>query len=139
MTIHLDIVSAEKSFFSGLVQHVSVTGEMGELGVQPGHAPLITGLRPGQVHALLQSGEEEVFYISGGLLEVQPTVVTILADIVERADTLDEAAAIKAKERAEAALKDQQADFDYSKAATELAEAAAQIQAIQKLRKQTKS
>jgi F-type H+-transporting ATPase subunit epsilon len=141
MTVHLDIVSAEKSFFSGLVEMVVVTGDLGELGISPGHAPLLTSLRPGQVRATIPGDHptEEVFYISGGMLEVQPNVVTVLADVVERAEDLNEAAALEAKEKAEELLADQKADFDYSKAAAELAEAVAQIQAIRKLRKKTKS
>lgn len=138
MTIHVDIVSAEAQIFSGLAERVVATGGLGELGILPRHTPLLTSLKPGQVRIVKSAEEEEVFYISGGLLEVQPHVVTILADTVVRAADLDEAAAIEAKERAEQALKNRQADIDYAKAASELAEAVAQIQAIRKLKKQAK-
>lgn len=135
ITTHVDIVSAEKEIFSGLAQTVVATGVLGEVGIKPGHAPMLTALKPGEVRLTLQHGEEEIYYVSGGMLEVQPYCVTILADAVERASDLDEAAAIAAKERAEQALRDKQSEIDYSVAATELARAAAQIRAIHKLRK----
>ena len=135
MTIHLDIVSAEKEIFSGRVEIVVATGSLGELGISPGHAPLLTALKPGQVRITKQGGEEEIYYISGGLLEVQPDCVTVLADLAERADTLDEAKALVAKEKAEEILAQRGVQFDYSKAATELARAVAQIRAIRKVRK----
>lgn len=136
MTMHLDIVSSEASIFSGLVQMVAATGKLGELGIFPGHTPLITSLKPGLVRTLLQDGEEEVFYIQhGGILEVQPNIVTILADSVLRAADLDEAAALAAKERAEKTLSDKKAEIEYGSALGELAEAAAQLRAIQQLRK----
>lgn len=138
MTIHLDIVSAEKEIFSGRVEMVVATGSLGELGITPGHAPLLTALRPGQVRITKQAGGHEVYYISGGLLEVQPDCVTVLADLAERADSLDEAKALAAKEKAEAALLQRGAEFDYSKAATELARAVAQIRAIRKVREKIK-
>ncbi len=137
-TIHLDIVSAEKSIFSGIAEMVVATGILGEIGVVPGHAPLITSLKPGEVRVTKQGGSEEVYYISGGMLEVQPHCVTVLADVAERADVLDEAKAITARERAEDALRNRDVDFDYSKAAAELARAAAMVQAIQKTRKHLK-
>ncbi|QLH41838.1 MAG: F0F1 ATP synthase subunit epsilon [Coxiellaceae bacterium] len=136
MTVHLDIVSAEASIFSGLAEMVIATGKVGELGILPGHTPLITALKPGLIRAVLQGGQEEVFYIKGGILEVQPKLVTILADTAVRALDLDEVAALEAKERAEKAIREQKADFEYSKAVSELAEAAAQLRAIQRLRKQ---
>lgn len=138
MSIHLDIVSAEKEIFSGLVEVVIVSGMLGELGIKPGHAPLLTILKPGQVRLKKPEAEEEIYYISGGMLEVQPNCVTVLSDTAARADTLDEAQAIAAKEKAEAALARDGSDFDYSKAAGELARAVAQIQAIRKLREKHK-
>lgn len=133
-TMELDIVSAEASIFTGKVQSIVVSGKDGELGIFPGHTALLTGLKPGQVFAVLDNGDEDVFYISGGMLEVQPDIVTILADTAVRASDLDEVAAIAAKERAEKALADQEAGIEYSTAMAELAEAAAQINAIKKLR-----
>lgn len=138
ISVHLDIVSAEAEIFSGLAEMVFATGTIGELGIAPGHAPLLTGLKPGQIRVIRQGGAEEVFYISGGMLEVQPNVVTVLADTAVRATDLDEAAAIAAKEKAEKALAMRGAEFDYSRALTELAEAAAQIQAIRQLRKKAR-
>src|SRR3990167_1914568 len=138
ITTHLDIVSAEKAIFSGLVEMVVATAEFGELGINPGHAPLLTILKPGEVRVHLPGGHQEVYYISGGMLEVQPYYVTVLADAVERADNLDEAAALAAKARAEEAIANKGAEFDYSIAATELAEAIAQIRAIQKIKKHLK-
>lgn len=138
MTVHVDIVSAEKEIFSGLAEMIVVTGELGEIGVVPGHAPLLTTIKPGEVRLTLQGGEKEVFYVSGGLLEVQPHCVTVLADEAERADSLDEAEAIRARERAEEAIKNRSSEVDYSVAAAELARAAAQIRAIHKVRKQLK-
>lgn len=135
MTVRVDVVSAEKEIYSGLAKLVTATGNYGELGVTPGHAPLLTSLKPGEVRLIKDNDEEEVFYISGGMLEVQPHHVTVLADEAERADNLDEAAAEKARERAKEALEKREGDFDYSKAAAELARAAAQIAAIRKVRK----
>src|SRR3989338_5131093 len=103
-TLRLDIVSAEKQIFSGEAVMIFVTGEMGELGIAPGHSQLLTSLRPGYVRAVLPDKEEEVFYISGGMLEVQPYIATVLADTVIRADDIDEAAALSAKEQAEKSL-----------------------------------
>lgn len=135
MTLHLDIVSVEKELYSGRAEVIIATGSDGELGIYPGHTPLLTSLKPGIVRALLQHGKEEVIYISGGMLEVQPTVVTVLADTAARAVDLDEAAALEAKERAEKLLESKLADFEYSKAIAELAEAAAQLRAIRQLKK----
>jgi F-type H+-transporting ATPase subunit epsilon len=138
ITTHLDIVSAEREIFSGLVEMVVATGELGEIGIAPGHAPLLTVLRPGEVRLTLQGGTEEVYYVQGGMLEVQPHCVTVLADVVERADHLDEAAALSAKAKAEAAIANKGGEIDYSVAAAELARAVAQIRAIQKVRKKIK-
>ncbi|HJO10822.1 MAG: F0F1 ATP synthase subunit epsilon [Gammaproteobacteria bacterium] len=135
MTMHCDIVSAEKSIFSGLVEMVVAAGSLGDLGIAPGHAPLLTGLIPGPVKLILSGGEEEVFYVSGGFLEVQRGVVTLLADTAQRADDVDEAAALKAVEDAEEAIANQGADFEYSIAASQLAEAAAQLRALRQMRK----
>ncbi|HVT62535.1 MAG TPA: F0F1 ATP synthase subunit epsilon [Legionellaceae bacterium] len=135
ITTHLDIVSAEKEIFSGLVEMVVATGELGEIGIIPGHAPLLTLLKPGEVRFTLPGGTEEMFYVSGGMLEVQPHRVTVLADAVERADHIDEAAALAAKARAEQAIANKNADIDYSAATAELARALAQIRVLQKMRK----
>jgi F-type H+-transporting ATPase subunit epsilon len=132
--MELDIVSAEAAIFNGDVERLTVTGGLGELGIHPGHTALLTPLKPGQVKAILAGGKEEVFYISGGMLEVQPKVVTVLADTAVRATDLDEAAAQSAKERAEKIIGQQKAGIEYSRALTELAEAAAQLRAIQMLR-----
>lgn len=137
-TLRLDIVSAEKQIFSGDVIMVYATGEMGELGIAPGHSQLLTTLRPGHVRVLLPNQEEEVFYISGGMLEVQPYIVSVLADTVMRADDIDEAAAMSAKEQAEKALAGKMSKIDIAKATVELAEAAAQIRALQQFKKRVK-
>ncbi len=134
-TFQLDIVSAEKSIFSGTVKSLVVNGELGELGVTPGHAPLLTSLKPGSLKITDKEGHEELFYVSGGMLEVQPYVTTILANTAMRADDVDEAAAISAKEAAEAAMADQSSEIEYSKAAVELAEAVAQLRTLQAIRK----
>ncbi|TQV71045.1 F0F1 ATP synthase subunit epsilon [Aliikangiella marina] len=134
-TFHLDIVSAEKSIFSGTVDSLVATGELGELGIVPGHAPLLTSLKPGTVKVTDHDGNVELYYVSGGTLEVQPHVTTILADTAARADDVDEAAAIAAKEAAEAAMADQSSEIEYAEAAVELAEAVAQLRTIQAIRK----
>lgn len=134
-TTHLDIVSAEKEIFSGLVEMVVATGEMGELGIVPGHAPLLTILKPGEIRVTCSGGNQEIYYVSGGMLEVQAKAVTILADTVERAEDIDEAAALAAKAQAEEMLMQKKGDIDYTIAAVELAQAIAQIRAIQKVRK----
>ena len=138
ITMHLDIVSAEKAIFSGPVEMVVATGELGELGVVAGHAPLLTVLKPGEIRVTHMGGLEEIFYVSGGILEVQPNCVSVLADTVERADSLDEAVALEAKARAIEAMTDKNSEIDYSLASMELARAIAQIRAIQKVRKQLK-
>lgn len=138
MTVHCDIVSAEESLFSGLVEMIVATGSQGELGVNYGHAPLLTDLKPGPVRIIRQGGEEEVYYLSGGYLEVQPHAVSILADTALRANDLDEAAALEAKKLAEQQMHNQSGEFDYSRAASQLAEAAAQLRTIEEIRRRAK-
>lgn len=138
ITTHLDIVSAEREMFSGLAEFVVATGVLGEIGISPGHAPLLTILKPGEIRVTLPGGQEDIYYITGGMLEIQPHSVTVLADTVERAENLDEAAALAAKESAEKALADKSSEIDYTVAFAELAQAAAQIRAIQKTRKKFK-
>ncbi|MBV4472669.1 F0F1 ATP synthase subunit epsilon [Pseudomonas sp. B2M1-30] len=135
MTVHCDIVSAEGEIFSGLVEMVIAHGALGDLGIALGHAPLITNLKPGPIRLIKQGGEAEVFYISGGFLEVQPNMVKVLADTVQRAADLDEASAQEAVKAAERALHDKGADFDYGAASARLAEAAAQLRTVQQIRK----
>ena len=135
MTVHCDIVSAEGEIFSGLVEMVIAHGSLGDLGIALGHAPLITELKPGPIRLIKQGGEAEVFYISGGYLEVQPNMVKVLADTVQRAADLDEASAQEAVKAAEKALNEKGADFDYGSAAARLAEAAAQLRTVQQIRK----
>ena len=134
-TMHCDIVSAEKEIFSGRVTMVVASGTLGELGIMPGHAPLLTGIKPGPIRLKLESGDEQVFFASGGFLEVQPGVVTVLADTALRADDLDEAAAAEAKEQAERALETQSAEFEFSIAAAQLAEASARLRTLEELKK----
>lgn len=136
ITTHLDIVSAEREIFSGIVEMVVATAELGEVGIVPGHAPFLSMLKPGEIRITLPGGQQEIYYVSGGMLEVQPRSVTILADTVERAADLDEAAALAAKAHAEKLITAKNSDIDYSVAAKELAQAAAQIRALQKARKQ---
>ncbi|MEW5942724.1 MAG: F0F1 ATP synthase subunit epsilon [Pseudomonadota bacterium] len=137
MTIHVDVVSAEQSIFSGIAEFVAAPAEMGEVGVYPRHAPLISRMKPGTVRLKLPNQtEEELFFVSGGILEVQPGVVTVLADTVLRGKDLDEAKALEAKKRAEEAMRDHTSAVEYARAQAELAEAVAQLHAIQKLRKQ---
>lgn len=137
MTMHVDIVSAERSIYSGTAELVVAPLIEGEIGILPRHAPLLARLRPGEIRVKTQT-EELAFYVSGGMLEVQPHVVSVLADTAVRARDLDEAAALKAKEHAEESLKNRQADIDYARAQAELAEALAQLRAIQKLRERAK-
>lgn len=131
--MHVDIVSAEKEIFSGLAEMLVANLVNGEVGILPRHTPLLARMKPGEVRVKTPT-EELSFYVSGGLLEVQPHVVTVLADTALRARDIDEAAALKAKERAEEALRNRQVDIDYAKAQAELAEAIAQLRAVQKLR-----
>jgi F-type H+-transporting ATPase subunit epsilon len=135
MTVHLDVISAETKIFSGLVESIQVTGSEGELGILPGHAPLLTTLNPGMVRLVKQFGVEEYIYVAGGVLEVQPSSITVLADTAMRAEDLDEQAALDAKKSAEEHIADAGGDFNYAEAASELAEAIAQLRLIQKLRK----
>lgn len=137
-TIKVEIVSAESEIWSGTAAAVFANAEMGEVGIYPRHAPLLTRLKPGEVRVKMEDGSEEDFYISGGLLEVQPHIVTVLSDTAIRAEDLDEAAALEAQKNAAQAMKDQKSDMDYAKAQAELIEAAAQLRAIQKLRKRQK-
>lgn len=136
-TIRVDIVSAEKAIFSGEAEMVFAPAMMGEVGIAPGHTPLVTRLAPGEVRVKHPDGKEEGFYVSGGILEVQPKVVTVLSDTALRAEDLDEAAILKAKEDAEKEFRDRDARTDYAKARAALAETVAQLQAIQRLRKRS--
>ncbi|UJP06008.1 MAG: F0F1 ATP synthase subunit epsilon [Nitrosomonas sp.] len=135
---HLDIVSAEESIYSGPVEFLVAPAQMGEVGIYPFHAPMLTKIKSGMVRVKAQLKEEEVIYVSGGMLEVQPDVVTILADTAVRSHDLDEAKAIEAKRAAEDAMKNRQSELDYAKAQAELIEAMAQLAAIEKLRKRGK-
>ncbi|QTF92804.1 F0F1 ATP synthase subunit epsilon [Halomonas sp. BM-2019] len=130
-----NIVSAEAAIFSGEVEQLVASGIMGDLGILPGHAPLLTELQPGPIRVIHDGGQEENFYVSGGFLEVQPDVVTILADAASRAGDLDEASAEEARQHALKAFSDKSAELDYTRAAAELAEAVAQLRTIQQLRK----
>lgn len=134
MTMHCDIVSAEEQIFSGLVEILVATGTLGDLGIAPGHAPLLTALIPGPVRVVLQDGSEQIYYVSGGFLEVQSGVVTVLADAALRADDVNEAAALQAIQDANDAIANKDAEFEYSRAAAQLAEAAAQLRALRQLR-----
>ncbi len=136
MTVHVDVVSAEEQIFSGLAEVVVVPGEMGELGIYPRHTALMTRIKPGAVRIKRpDQEEEELIYVSGGMLEVQPSVVTVLADTAIRGHDLDEARALEAKQAAEEAMKNRTSDIDYAQAQAELAEAIAQLRAIQQIRK----
>ena len=133
--MHVNIVSAENEIYSGTVTEVYAPAEMGEVGIMARHTQMISTLKPGVVRVVPQEGEEQSFYVSGGILEVQPHVVTILSDTALRAADIDESAALEAKARAESAMKDKASDMDYAKAKSELIEAVAQIEALKKLRK----
>lgn len=137
-TLQVDVVSAESSIYSGTATMVIATGSQGELGIAPGHSPLLTTLKPGEIRIQQPDGKEELIYISGGILEVQPKQVTVLAETAIRAPDLDEASALAAKERAQQILENRTTEFDYTLAQAELAQAIAQLRAIQKLRKQAK-
>ncbi len=138
MTVHVDVVSAEEQIFSGLAEFVALPGEAGELGILPGHMPLMTRIKPGAVRLKLpQQTQEELVFVAGGILEVQPGLVTVLADTAIRGSDLDEAKALEAKKLAEEALANKSSQIDYAKAQAELAEAIAQIAAINKLRKRS--
>ena len=133
-TFHVDVVSAEASIFSGEAKFVALPGEAGELGILPKHAPLITRIRPGAVRIEMADGGEEFVFVAGGILEVQPNIVTVLADTAIRGKDLDEAKATEAKQRAEEALRDNKSDVDAAAAQAELISAVAQLAAIRKLR-----
>ena len=135
ITVHCDIASADASLYSGPVKMVVATGSMGELGIMAGHAPLLSDLKPGPVRLVTQNGEEEVYYLSGGYLEVQPNGISILADTAVRANDIDAAAASEALKTAEQAIANQSSEIEYSKAAAMLAEATAQLLTVQTLRK----
>ncbi len=135
MTMHVNIVSAEQEIFSGTCEQVIAPAKMGEVGIYPRHTQLLTQLKPGEVRVVKEGGEEDFFFVSGGMLEVQPHVVTVLADTALRARDLDEAKSMEAKARAEQALADRDSDMDYATAEAELAEAIAQLQTIARLRK----
>lgn len=136
LTVHVDVVSAEESIFSGLAEFVVLPGEAGELGILPGHMPLMTRIKPGAVRLKLpQQDQEELIFVAGGILEVQPGLITVLADTAIRGKDLDEAKALDAKRKAEEAINDKSAEMDYARAQAELAEAVAQLAAIQRLRR----
>ena len=137
-TLRVDIVSAEAEIFSGEATMLVATGELGELGITPRHAPLITRLKPGHVDVVLAAGERQQFYVSGGILEVQPQVVTVLTDTAIRAADLDEAAAQRAKKEAEDALANRTEAREVAEAQAKLAQAIAQLQALERLRKNLK-
>lgn len=134
-TMHLDIVSAESEIFSGTVNAVFAPAVMGDVGIYPKHTPLVTRLKPGEVKIQVEGEEDQYIYVSGGMLEVQPDVVTVLSDTAIRADDLDENLVLKAKQQAEESLADRQSDIDSARALAELAETAAQLRMIEKLRK----
>jgi len=135
MTIHVDIVSAEHAIYSGVAESLVAPAAMGEVGIYPRHTQMLTPLKPGEVRITKQGGEEESIYVSGGMMEVQPHVITILSDTAVRAGDLDEAAALAAKEEAEQALKDRQGEMELAEAASQLAQAVAQLQTIKRMRK----
>ncbi|OHC63110.1 MAG: F0F1 ATP synthase subunit epsilon [Rhodocyclales bacterium GWA2_65_20] len=138
LTVHVDVVSAEESIFSGLAEFVVLPGEVGELGIFPGHMPLMTRIKPGAVRLKLQGQErEELIFVAGGILEVQPGLVTVLADTAIRGRDLDEAKAMDAKKRSEEAMATRSSEMDYARAQAELAEAVAQLAAIHRLRKKS--
>jgi len=138
MTVQLDVVSAEEQIFSGRVESLQVSGEAGELGIMPGHAPLLTSIKPGMVRLVKQNGEEEVIFLSGGILEIQPNAVNILADVAIRGGDLDENAAEEAKRLAEENINNASGDMDYAEAAAQLANAVAQLRVLQMVRKKVK-
>jgi F-type H+-transporting ATPase subunit epsilon len=136
VSVHIDVVSAEESIFSGLTEFAVLPGEMGELGIMPGHTALITRIKPGAVRLKIpQQEQEELIFVAGGILEVQPNLITVLADTAIRGKDLDEAKALDAKRKAEEAMADKNAEMDYARAQAELAEAIAQLAAIHKLRR----
>ena len=134
MTIHVDIVSAETELYSGLVEMVFAPAIMGEVGIAPRHAPLVTRLKPGEVRLQLSDGKEESFFVSGGILEIQPHIVTILSDSASRTEDLDETAVLNAKEEAELAFHDRDGEIDFEHVQQQMVEARAKYEALQKLR-----
>ena len=138
MTLHLDVVSAERELFSGTVSAVFAPARTGDVGIYPRHTPLVTTLRPGELKIEAEGKEDQYLYVSGGILEVQPHVVTVLSDTAIRAEDLDEAKALEAKQRAEDALRDQKGDLDAAKAQAELVRAAEQLRMIERMRKMRK-
>ena len=135
MTMHVDIVSAESEIFSGTAEMVLAPALMGEVGIMPRHTQMLTPLKPGEVRVTREGGEQEYYYVSGGIMEVQPHVVTVLSDTAVRAADLDEAAALEAKKHAEQALKEHSGEMDFARAEAELAQAVAQLHMIKKVRK----
>jgi F-type H+-transporting ATPase subunit epsilon len=135
MTMHVNIVSAENEIYSGTVTAVYAPAEAGEVGIMARHTQMLSTLKPGVVRVVEESGEEQSFFVSGGILEVQPHIVTVLSDTALRAADIDESAALEAKAHAEAAMKDKASEMDYAKAKSELIEAVAQIDALKKIRK----
>jgi len=135
MTVHCEIASAEAQIFSGLVEMVIAASTEGDVGISYGHAPLLTSLQPGPIRIIKQGGEEEIYYVSGGYLEVQPSQISVLADTALRAADMDESAALEAQKQAQQALTNQSGEFDYSRAAVQLAEASAQLRTLQAIRK----
>ncbi len=135
LSVNLNVVSAEESLFSGAIESLQITGSEGELGIMPGHAPLLTSLKPGMARIVKFGGEEDVIYLSGGMLEVQPNSVTVLADVATRVADLDEQAALEAKQRAEENISANSADVNYAEVAAELARVTAQLRVIQVTKK----
>lgn len=135
VTVQCEIVSGEDSIFSGRVEFISATGSLGELGVTPGHTPLLTELKPGPIELRKEGGELDIFFASGGFIEVQPYKVTVLADTALRAKDIDEAAAMDAQKHAREAIADKNTEFEFTRAAAQLAEAAAQLHTLQQIRK----
>jgi F-type H+-transporting ATPase subunit epsilon len=136
MTVNLNVVSAEEELFSGRIESLQITGSEGELGIMPGHAPLLTSLKPGMARIVKYGGEEEIIYLSGGMLEVQPNNVTVLSDVAVRAGDLDEQAVLEAKQRAEEHMNAHGDDVNYAEVAAELARVTAQLRVIQVTKKQ---
>ncbi|AHF72819.1 ATP synthase epsilon chain [Candidatus Sodalis pierantonius str. SOPE] len=134
-TYYLDVVSAEKQMFSGLVEKIQMTGSGGELGIFPGHAPLLTAIKPGMVRIVKEHGNEEYIYLSGGVLEVQPSTVTVLADAAIRGKDLDEARAMESKRKAEEHINNSHGDIDYAQASAELSKALAKLRVIELTKK----
>ncbi|MCJ8321199.1 MAG: F0F1 ATP synthase subunit epsilon [Colwellia sp.] len=134
-TVNLSVVSAEEEIFSGRIESLQIAGTEGELGIMPGHAPLLTSLKPGMARIVKYGGEEEILYLSGGMLEVQPNSVTVLADVAVRSDDLDEQVVLEAKQRAEEHMNAHGGDVDYAEVAAELARVTAQLRVIQATKK----